>query len=521
MKEPTHTKIFILLVSIACIVPSCTDTSAKVYDQVVNFWQNPDQIAAGVAPAYTGLRNFGPGFFNGPYELNELTTDEIIVPNRITDWGDDATWEHLWKHTWDPSTNIIEAAWQTIYSGIARINSIIEVVGSISPKPDHQAAILAELKTVRAYYYFQAMDLFGNVPIVENNHVPLSSLVNKSRIEVFNYVENELKANFTDLTDEVSPNTYGRTTKWFTKALLAKLYLNAEVYTGTARWADCLAECDSILASNNYSLENNFFDNFKIENQNSTEFIFAIPYDFKAGMGDFAIQLLTLHYNSGFTFGLQNGGANGYCSTQDYLNNFDPKDIRRKMFLVGQQYTGSTQYVDPVPDSSRRQYDNLGNLLIFDPDFTTFEIQQPKTQGAGARCAKWEFNKDTWGDMSNDLAVFRLADIILMKAEAQYRLGNSSEALQTINNQYGSVSIRSRANMPDFTSAELNADGILAERARELSWEGWRRNDMIRLGHYTDARVPEKAKSENFRKLFPIPQNEMHKNQYLTQNPGY
>jgi starch-binding outer membrane protein, SusD/RagB family len=148
-------------------------------------------------------------------------------------------------------------------------------------------------------------------------------------------------------------------------------------------------------------------------------------------------------------------------------------------------------------------------------------LQGPKLEGAGARCAKWEFNKNTQGGMSNDYQLFRLADIILMKAEAQFRLGDNAGALSTINKQYGDVSIRSRANMPDFTAAELTADGILAERARELSWEGWRRNDMIRLGHFTDARVPEKLVSADFRKLYPIPQEELRKNKFLSQNPGY
>ena len=123
--------------------------------------------------------------------------------------------------------------------------------------------------------------------------------------------------------------------------------------------------------------------------------------------------------------------------------------------------------------------------------------------------------------MSNDFAIFRLADIILMKAEAQFRMGNTSDALITINQKINGVSIRSRANMPDFTAAELTADGLLAERARELSWEGFRRNDMIRLGHFTDARIPEKTASEEYRKLYPIPQAEMDKNPYLIQNPGY
>ena len=509
----------LLIYSIICTDFSCSKLDATVYDQVVDFWRTPDEIAAGVAPAYTGLRQLGPGFFI--YPVNEMSTDEVIVPNRITDWGDDATWEQLWKHTWDAENHFFEDAWQFIYSGIAGINGILEAVDQVSPAPKDIDAIHAELRTMRAYYYFQALDLFGNVPIVDNNHVPISSLGNQTRADVFKYVESELKANLDSLTRDMNPKTYGRATQWFTLTLLAKLYLNAEVYTGTPRWTDCLSACDSILNSNQFSLEPNFFDNFKIENQGSPETIFAIPYDDPGNVQFFGIQAATLHYNSYQSFNIQGFTTNGFCSTEDYYKIFDPADYRRKMFLVGQQYKDETQYVDPVPNPANVVLDKKGNLLNFDPVITSFVIQQPKTEGAGARCAKWEFNKNTQGGMSNDYQLFRLADVILMKAEAQFRLADNAGALVTINNQYGTVSIRSRANMPDFTAAEVNPDGILAERARELSWEGWRRNDMIRLGHFLDARVPEKLISADFRKLYPIPIEELSKNPYLKQNPGY
>ncbi len=509
----------VLTISILCTDFSCTKLDAKVYDQVVDFWRTPEEIAAGVAPAYTGLRRLGPGF--DVYPLYEMSTDEIIVPNRIADWDDAIFWIELWEHTWDANHPIFEDGWQFIYTGIAQINGILEAVDQISPVPKNISAIHAELKTVRAYYYFQALDLFGNVPIVANNHVPLSSLGNQARADVFKYVETELKQNIDSLTKDVNATTYGRATQWFSLALLAKLYINAEVFTGTPRWEDCMAACDSILNSNNFSLEANFFDNFKIENQNSPETIFAIPYDDPGGLQFFGIQAATLHYNSYQSFNLQGFLTNGFCSTEDYYKIFDPNDYRRKMFLVGQQYKNETQYVDPVPDPTNVVFDRLGNLLNFDPNITSFVVQQPKTESAGARCAKWEFNKNTQFSMSNDYQLFRLADIILMKAEAQFRLGDNAGALSTINKQYGIVSIRSRAKMPDFTAAEITADGILAERARELSWEGWRRNDMIRLGHFLDARVPEKQVSPEFRKLYPIPQEELRKNSYLKQNPEY
>ena len=512
----------LMITGILCTGLSCTKTVVPVYDQVSNFYRSPDEINAAIGSVYAGLRNLGPGF-STIYELNEVCTDEIIVPNRIFNYVDNGTWEQMWDQTWDPTHPFIETAWQNIFSAISNINSVMGSIDSIRPAPTGIDYMNAELRTIRAFYYYEAIDLFGDVPLYENNNVAISSLIRQPRAKVFAYIESELFASLPHLTQEVSVVTYGYATQWLAYAILANLYLNAGVYTGNPRWADCDSVCNLILQSNNFSLETNFFDNFQIENQNSKETIFAIPFDYAGGLEFFGIQIATLHYNSNMTFGLDVGGSNGFCSVQAYLNNFSPNDLRRKMFLTGQQYIGETQYVDPVPDSANIQCIHILPFipLIFDPVITSFIVQEPETEGAGARCAKWEFNKTTQGNMNNDYQLFRLADIVLMKMEAQFNLGDYADALNTINQPINGVSLRSRANMPDFTMAELNADGILAERARELSWEGWRRNDMIRLGHFTDARVPEKIATGNFTKLFPIPQVEIQKNGNLKQNPGY
>jgi len=511
-------KKLLTVVFLFCLAISCTDLDAPVYDKVSNFWTTPKQIEQGAAQAYVKLRSYATTGFGGVanvYNMHEATTDEIIVPVRGLDWVDVGIWEHLWKHTWTPTSLCVQDGWQFIFNGVDAINLIIESLQNLPPDNSYDAGpLLAEMQTLRAFYYYQAVDLFGNVPIVEKRNVTAAEVFTRPRQEVFTYVENQLEQNLPALSQDVSAVTYGKATQWFAYALLAKLYLNAEVYTGTPRWADCISACDAILNSGKYVLEDDFFKNFTINNEDSRENIFVIPFDYDAGMGLFMMQLFTLHYNSGATFGLQVGGANGLSSTAEYLSIFSDNDLRKKMFLVGQQY------VDQIEDVDHLQYDNYGNLLIFDPVITSFHVQPPKIETAGARCAKWEFNKTGW-HMSNDFAVYRLADIILMKAEAQFMNGDKAGALATINKKYNSVSIRSRAGMPDFSDAELTLDGILAERARELSWEGHRRNDMIRLGHFRDPRVPEKALSEEFRTLFPIPKVELDKNQYLKQNPGY
>ena len=128
----------------------------------------PDQIAAGVAPAYSALRSYGPGFpFGNPnvYSLNEMSTDEMIVPNRATDWGDDVMWEEMWKHTWGPNHPFLIEGWQFIYGGIARVNSILQAVDQIDPKPAELPSIIAELKTIRAFYYYH-----GTRPVWQCTH---------------------------------------------------------------------------------------------------------------------------------------------------------------------------------------------------------------------------------------------------------------------------------------------------------------------------------------------------------------
>jgi len=502
--------LFLIPIIVANV--SCTKLDTRVYDRVLpNFLQTREQVASGVGATYSWLR----GYTGDIYSLNELSTDEIIAPIRGGEWNSTVEWEQLWKHTWDPNHAVVSRGWQFIYGGIAWVNSMLQVVNEMNPKPVDLNAIQAELKTVRAFYHYIALDLFGYVPIFDSSYTDLSKVRTRNRNEVFSFIEKELKDNLQYLSQEVDSYTYGRATQWFAEALLAKLYLNAEVYTGTAKWAECIAACDSVLNSNKYSLEPDFFNNFKVVNEGSIENIFVIPFDREAGLDFFIIQQLTLHEKSFATFGLESGGINAYCSTAEYYNLFAPGDKRRKMFLVGQQY------INQVPDPANVQYDNSGHLLSFDPVITSFRLHDPKIETAGARCAKWEFNKKGWGNMSNDFAVFRLADIILIKAEAQLRTGNLSGALATINQKMNGTSIHSRANLPDFTAAEMTPDNLLKERACELSWEGWRRNDMIRLGHYLDARIPEKAASPDYRNLYPIPESELKKNPYLVQNLGY
>jgi len=506
---------------------SCSDLNAPAYDKLATFWRTPEEIKAGIGLPYAGLRDLMDPW--GVYALNEITTDEIIVPTRGGDWYDNGFWERLWKHTWTSDHDSFPTAWQFIYgnanhSGIIPINLVIENLRQLSPRLAARVnapVLIAQMRALRAYYYYLGMDLFGGIPITETTYTQLSALDRKSRATVFEFVEKELTGVSLTLPAISVDSTYGRPTRWMAEALLAKIYLNAEVYTGEPRWADCITACNNILQSNQFQLEDVYFNNFAVQNEGSQEAIFSIPFDFNGGLNAFLIELYTLHYDSPATFDLVRPAVNGYCSTADFLSNYNNGDLRKRSFLVGQQYKHSKQYEVQTPNPANLQYESINNLpLNFDPVITRFSSNDPAFRMAGARCVKWQL--DSPGPiMDNDFAVFRLADIILMKAEAQLRNGDAPGALATLNQKYGTVSLHSRAGLPDFTLADVNLDNILRERACELAWEGHRRNDLIRFGHYLDARTPEKNISEGFRTIFPIPRSELAKNSYLAQSPGY
>nr|HXL56638.1 RagB/SusD family nutrient uptake outer membrane protein [Chitinophagaceae bacterium] len=202
--------------------------------------------------------------------LNEISGGEIVVPTRGNDWDDNGEWRAMWQHTWRPNLGPLNDAWSDIFNGIGKVNFTFSVVNSLPEQPVNIDNINAELKVLRAYYYYLAMDMFGNPPLVTDYNTDPNTVTNSSRKDVFDYIEKELQDNIALLTENKDASTYGRFAKWAGFMLLAKLYLNAEVYTGKERFADCISVCDSVINSGKYSL-GNYFDNFAIDNEGSSE----------------------------------------------------------------------------------------------------------------------------------------------------------------------------------------------------------------------------------------------------------
>mgnify|MGYP000252199353 FL=1 len=469
---------------------SCTDLTEPVYDAIPadQFLKTDAQIAAALGPAYGGLRGITWDWFNP----SEASSDELIVPTRGGDWYDGGDWLAYSRHTWTPQHGPINGMWGFIFGNISQVNQLIPVVASNQKAVD-------ELRAVRAFYYFMAIDAFGNVPIVTDN---TSSSATKTRAEVYAFIKTELESAIPNL---VATKSYSRMTKDAALMLLAKMKLNAGVYSGTPDWQGAYDAANAVIKSpNNYSLASSTVSNFIVQNQGSGENIWTIPYDsFKAGGMNF--QMRTLHYANQQTYGLGNSPWNGFCTLADFYNSFESSDLRGAMWIKGQQYAAS----------GAKLKDAKGADLAFVADWDKDQMTDADAvyQVAGIRSQKYEIQKNNPnGDQSNDYVFLRLADVILMRAEAAFRLGNTAQALADVN------TIRTRSGVAALTS--ITADDILAERGRELAWEGWRRNDLIRFGKFSTARKFMSV-TDKTRELFPIPQPRRDANPLLTQNPGY
>jgi len=511
MKRRKHLFIACIVILAGSIMPSCTKLDKKIYsvEPVGNFYQTPDQLKAGIAPAYIALQAIPDG---NVMNMNEITSDEIIVPTRGNDWYDGGQWQGLWLHKFKPDV-FVDGGWSDLNNGIGKVNFTLNILNGLTSKPSNYNAVVAELKVLRAFFIYQLMDMFGNIPLVTDYNTDPSKVTQQDRAAVYQFLENELTTNVPLLTNTVDATTYGRLTQYAGYMLEAKLYMNAQVYTGTAQWAKAITALNQVISSNKYSLQPNYLDNFSTANEGSLENIFVVPYD-KINIGGMNWEMQTLHYQSQDTYGLTGSPWNGFCSTADVYNKYDVADVRRTQFLVGQQYDADG--VTPLKDKQ------TGLNLVFNPNVTTLSSAADAFRLAGARNVKYHPQAGTAGNQSNDGVIFRLADAYLMLAEASVQTGDIPTALTAVNR------VRARAGVAAWTAGNLTLPNLLDERSRELTWEGWRRQDLIRFEvatgthYFTGARTPAKTDDgDTHTFIFPIPAPEILSNPNLHQNPGY
>ena len=362
------------------------------------------------------------------------------------------------------------------------------------------------------------MDVYGNVHIDDGER----EVKQYTRKEVFEWIENELLTNAALVDDGVR---YGSMTRPVAYMILAKLYLNAEVYTGTPMWDKAEEYCDKIINGNYYELNKDYFDNFKISNTNNQEIIFPIVFDGVYANGNM-FHVMTQHYAMRSVFGFTTDCWNGPCTLESFYNKYSDNDKRKAQWFVGPVYDEKTDWNTIIYNRSSwtgkvQEWDHGDShfKVIIDPKVTTIQDPTAANSCEGARFFKFEFANGIAHHADSDFPIYRYADVLLMKAEARMRQNNGvadEVALKCVND------VHTRAGLPAYTAAELTYDELLDERGRELAWEGHRRDDLIRFGKYGDAWEFKEADADNHTNLFPIPDwvRDGAPGVY-TQNPGY
>ncbi|UGU15485.1 RagB/SusD family nutrient uptake outer membrane protein [Sinomicrobium kalidii] len=482
------------------------------------FYSNEYQVLSalsGVYRAFAGITGMGP-----EYRTLELPADQVVVQQKIQGWwGGDSFWQ-LMEHTWEPDHAYISSTWDTFFQTVGQTNGLLS---SLEESPLDISGPKAELRALRAYAYFYLMDLFGNVPIFTGAKVdPLDLPEQNTRTEVFEFVTAELEDALKDLPTktEAGSSYYGRLTKEAAYALLATIYLNAEVYTGNAQYQKAQEYADLVINSGSYSLLPNYFDNFAPDNQNNNEVVFGAVYnpDITGGIGHPFVQKV-LPGISGGLFGLPYTPQNGFATRPSVVEKYEDQDIRKSMFITygplkDPRNDEPVMVERVVPDNNSALY--VEGVSTEGP--VPYEIVpatgiRSQPMNAGIKWIKWQIDPNTvGGSAGNDVAFFRYADILLIKAEALARQGDFGAALPLVNQ------IRERSNASALLT--LSLEDILDERGRELVFEMGRRRDLIRFGKYGDA-WEWKNPSEDFRNIFPIPQSALNANPKLRQNPGY
>lgn len=497
--------IIIAVTGILCL-NACTDLSEKLYDRVgsSDYGKTPTEIATIVGRAYSSLRggasdgiNYYPtGEF--VFFVSSISSDECVIPTRVGgDWFDGGVYLDIQRHTWNAENPKIWAPWKYCYNGIASTNAVIYQVEQSGLPITTSRPLFAELRTLRAYYYAKLLDWYGNVPL-DTSYVAGVASATSSRAVVYKFIESELVNNI----DYLPTTGYGRFTQNAANLLLARLYLNSGVYIGRERWNDCLTACSRISGQ----LEPDYFASFKTQNQNSKEIIFSIPYDSKAGTIGNYLASMTYHYEQKKAFsatGNYQWCGNGIAAQPGLYSSFEETDIRRKSIRIGPQIDLSTASTIIMPAS--------GSPLIYTEDISNINSS---LQNEGGRLAKYEDKEgDAW-ERDYDLVLMRYSEVLMMQAECNLRLGNESAARQFIQQ------VRTRAGLS--TPASIDLKFVDEELRREFIFEDHRRTDNIRFGTFFNVWWEKGADAgDKHTGLFPIPQQEILKNNKLVQNPGY
>lgn len=441
------------------------------------------------------------------WNASELTTDEAVIS-----WND-AGLKDYHNQNWSSTNPFITAMYNRIYYQISLLNEYIRAINDkIGGLPATLQADVtmyrAEARFLRAFSYWHALDMFGSVPFVtEADAVGAFMPSQISKADLFAYIESELLAIEAELA-EPGTNEYGRIDKAAAWTLLAKLYLNAQVYIGSARNTECITYCKNVIGSS-YSIDPVYAHMFMADNENSNEIIFPVEFDGNntrtwGGMTYIICAAVGGTTMSAADFGI-GGGWGGTRTTSAFVNKFDDPsgatDKRAMFFTDGQSL-------------------EIADLSTFTDGYAITKFTNMTSTGSAGSNSSY---------VDTDFPVFRLADVYLMYAEAVLRGGTGG----SISDAVGYVNeLRERAygnESGNIAEADLDLDFIIDERARELYWEGHRRTDLIRFGRFTGGDylwpwkggVAEGAATHERYNLMPIPSSDLGANPTLEPTPGY
>ena len=552
------------------LLTSCSldETPASAFTEEEAYQSSTLVYVNTVANIYSAIGNkFYGSDGSSVHTLQEFTSDATMLPGRQGDWVDGGKWQNLFLHFIDPTTNPLSDNWNNLYGLIGLCNNSIDKLEDLKSINEAATTYQYEVRAVRALCYYYLMDLFAQVPVITSSKMSISDVAQSNRSDVFKFVVSELSECIPYLSEAQSQKTgeyYGRMTKAVAYMVMAKVALNAPVYTidntsatsyqafvgddksrksvasetlgqavssrgksisitldGTSRNAwETVIYCVDKITAQGYSLQANVTDCFSTSNQSSVENIFTRPNDETTYRVEDYNVIRSLHYNHASALGKR--AWNGYGTPEQ-----DPR--LSLFFFTGQDYveqTGTT--VD----------DGVGGVLEYLP--LEAQVDYPKegecdevfknahvVKCGGARLKKYQYDltSQTWNIGNQDLVIFRYADAVLMKAEAEYRNG-TGDALADLN------TIRERVGATPLTTLTLN--DILNERMLELCWEGVRRQDQVRFCTFTQPTedrfvgVWKNAVANNYvddnqgyTNVYPIPSSVLSLNTSFKQNPGY
>jgi starch-binding outer membrane protein, SusD/RagB family len=535
--RPTLAKCALALAAAAAGLggASCTDLTETPYTEITeaNFNPSAADLAALMGAAYTPLRNMWMSWY-GMVDFQEETADHLLTPVRPNGWYDGGVYIRLHEHRWDSNQGQPNGLWGTAFNGINAANRVVYQIesGVIPTDATTKTAVLAELRALRAYYYSVLLDNFGNVPIV-TDFTATELPEQRTRQQVFDFVVKELTETIPQLSTATGSAMYGRINQYAAKGILARVNLNAEVYTGTAQWDKVLTLTQELIAANKFRLDDAYRGPFSRNNQNSPEIVFAVPYDQVNG-NQSNFHMKTLKPDLRFALGLSAQPWGGSASNPQFIDTYDQDDGR----------LADTWMMGTVKDAQGRGYDFVQHV----PSINQTQFNN------GFPVKKYEIYAGETGSSDVDYPALRYAEVLMMRAEALLRTGQADQAATLVTQVRARNFKGAAAAKATVTGAQLqqgsaynygwyDADGVVKDKAGgarvtnggadikygrfldELGWEfaieAHRRTDLIRFGVFTTKTWFNHAPNGANKVLFAIPQNAINTNNKLKQNPGF